>query len=326
MASANKNKKRTKAAAQTKLSTTLGQARSGAPLSSNRAPAADLSPWIARVYATQIEAPQDHVLDCGLLADTPILRMLFSGDWTAKTRDGHGRYGPSALFFGPQTKRMPVTVKGSFSTVGVALKPGAVAALRGPLMSDTLDRIILYDHIYGKESWGTSETLITWFDPSSHPDRWLKVAESLFRQLVERAGAKQPDPIVAAFDKASFVDPNLSLAAFAKEHAVERRRFERLIKKAYGQTAKQVLRRARVLDSAAHLLGVGDNNEEEEIALRYFDQSHMIREFKAFIGMTPRQFASAPRPLLTITLETRQSRRLEILGRKELDSPPPWRQ
>lgn len=71
------------------------------------------------------------------------------------------------------------------------------------------------------------------------------MAEKLLVQLIERAGAKTPDPIIEAFDKAAFADPNLNLADFASDHAVERRRLERLVKKAYGQTPKQVLRRAR---------------------------------------------------------------------------------
>lgn len=307
------------------LRSALGHTRNGDPLSRNRAPAEDLSPWIARVYATKVEAAPDHQMSCGLVADTPVMRVLFSGEWTAETRDGVERYDQSALFFGPQTRRMPVNVKGSFATVGVALKPGAVAALKGPSVEDTLDRIILYDHIYGDKAWGTSAQLIEWFDPDGPPERWLKIAEILFRQLVERAGGARPDPIVEAFDKAAFADPNLNLSDFARDHDIEKRRLQRMIKKAFGQSPKQVLRRARALDIAANLRGVADDNEAEEIALRYYDQSHLNRDFVSFFGMTPKQFAQTPQPLMTLTLEARQSRRLEVLGRYDPGGDMPWR-
>lgn len=307
------------------LRSLLGHTAAGEPLSLNRAPCEELSPWVARFYAMQVEADPDHVIECGLCADTPILRVLFKGEWNAETRDGHGRYQRAALFFGPQTKRMSITVKGSFATVGVALKPGAVAALKGPNVSDTLDRIILYDHIYGNEEWGTSERLLEWFGTEGPPKRWLRVAEILVQQLVERAGGKKPDPLIEAFDKAAFADPNMAIGEFAELHGVERRRLERLIKKAYGQTPKQVLRRARALDIAANLRGVADDNEAEELALRYYDQSHMIREFTAFFGMTPRQFVRTPQPLLTQALEARQERRLEALGRHDPADRYPWR-
>ena len=314
-----------RAVGQGALRTTLGRSRGGDPLSFNRAPAEDLSPWIARVYATNIEADPGQLIECGLVADTPVLRVLFSGDWTAQTRDGVGRYRRSALFFGPQTRRMPVSVTGSFATIGVALKPGAVAALRGPAVADTLDRIIMFDHIYGAHPWGNSDRLIRWLDDRRSPDRWLTIAEKLFRRLVEYTGGKRPDPIVEAFDKAAFADPNLSLADFAREHDIERRRLERMIKKAFGQSPGQVLRRARALDIAANLRGVADSAEAEEIALRYYDQSHLIREFSTFFGMTPKQFARTPQPLMTLTLEARQARRLEVLGRRSPGDDLPWR-
>jgi AraC-like DNA-binding protein len=301
----------------------LGRTRNGEPLSNNRAPADDLAPWVARIYATQVEMDSGRTMHCGLISDTPVMRVLFSGEWTARTRDGFGRYGPSALLFGAQTQRMAVTVSGSFATIGVALKPGAMPALLGPRVEDTLDRIILYDHIYGHERWGNSLQMLEWFDPAAPVERWHKVAETLMRQLVERTGAKPPDPVIAAFDKAAFADPNLHLADFAEEHAIERRSLERQIKRAYGQSATQVLRRARALDIASHLLGVAHDSEAEEAALRFFDQSHMIREFRHFFGTTPRQFARTPQPFMTLTLEARQSRRLEVLGRALPNYP--WR-
>lgn len=311
------------AAANPELRSALGHTRAGEPLSNNRAPADDLAPWVARVYATKVGMNPGGKMVCGLISDTPVMRVLFSGQWLAGTRDGIGRYGPSALLFGAQSKRMPVSVSGSFATVGVALKPGAMLQLKGPKVEDTIDRIILYDHIYGDKEWGRSEQMLEWFDPAGPPERWLKIAEILMRQLVERTGAKPPEAVIAAFDRAVFADPNLNLAVFAEEHAIERRRLERQIKRAYGQTATQVLRRARALDIASHLLGVADDSEAEEAALRFFDQSHMIREFRHFFGTTPRQFARTPQPFMTLTLEARQSRRLEVLGRAQPNYP--WR-
>lgn len=303
----------------------LGHTRDGAPLSSNRAPSEDLAPWVARVYATKVELPPGGSIHCGMMADTPIMRVLFSGDWTADTRDGHGRYPPSALLFGPQTKRMEVSVTGSFATVSLSLKPGAIHALKGPVVADTLDRVIPYDHIYGKEEWGTSEGLLKIFDPDAPVERWLEIAEDRMRKLVKWTGCKPPDPIIEAFDKAVFADPNLEIGEFAATHGIERRSLERQIKRAYGQTATQVLRRARALDIASHLIGVADDAEAEEAALRFFDQSHMIREFKAFFGMTPRQFADTRQPFMALTLDVRQARRLEVLGREMPDGKYPWR-
>ncbi|MBV7265763.1 helix-turn-helix domain-containing protein [Erythrobacter ani] len=302
-----------------------GYSKAGEPLSNNRAPAKEIAPWVARVYSTRVDLDPGVEIKCGLISDAPVLRVLFSGSWTAETRDGVGRYGPSALLFGPHTKRLAVSVRDSFATVGVWLRPGAMAALGGPDVASTLNRIILYDHIYGDKEWGTSEQLLEWFDPAGPPERWMRVAEKLIMQLIERTGSTRPEKVIEEFDKEVFRDPNMQICDFAEEHGIERRRLERLIKRAYGQTATQVLRRARALDIAAHLRGVADDREAEEAALKFFDQSHMIREFRTFFGMTPRQFATTPQPFMTITLEARQARRMEVLGRIEPNTPPPWR-
>ena len=310
---------------ETAMRSRFGMTKAGGPLSLNRAPCDELAPWVARLFVVDVEASDDYLIDCGLCADTPILRVLFRGKWTAQTRYGTGRYERAAAFFGPQSRIMPVQIRGGFATIGVALKPGAVAAFHGPKLSDTLDRIIYFDDIYGDQLWGNSNQLIEWFDPAGPPERWLRVAEKLLIQLVEFTRAKKPDPIVEAFDKACFANPNLMLGDFAREHAIERRRLERMIKKAYGQTPKQVLRRARALDIAAHLAGVADEAETEDIALRYYDQSHMIREFSAFFNNTPKRFAANKHPLLAIALEARQARRMEVLGRIDPGGDLPWR-
>ena len=66
---------------------------------------------------------------------------------------------------------------------------------------------------------------------------------------------------------------------------------------------------------ASHLRGVADDSEAEALALRYYDQSHLIRDFQHFLEQTPMQFVMNPQPIFTLSLEVRQARRLEELGR-----------
>jgi len=149
--------------------------------------------------------------------------------------------------------------------------------------------------------------------------------ETALRRYIERVRPPPPDPVSAAFELATFADPGLSLAAFAESQGLSLRQLERVVRRDFGLTPKKVLRRARALDLAAQLCGVADDGEADAMMLRYFDQSHLIREFAAFFGVTPREFRSRPRPLLTITLEQRQARRLEELQRIQPGSTAPWR-
>jgi len=75
---------------------------------------------------------------------------------------------------------------------------------------------------------------------------------------------------------------------------------------------------------ASYLRGVADSEEGDELALRYYDQSHLIREFTELFGMSPSQFVASPQPILTLALESRQARRLELMERVPPGGARPW--
>jgi AraC-like DNA-binding protein len=116
----------------------------------------------------------------------------------------------------------------------------------------------------------------------------------------------------------------MSITQAAREIDVDRRRLERIVVRDFGMPPKQVLKRARALDMASYLRGVADGDEADAMALRYYDESHLIREFIDLFGMSPRQFTAVPQPLLTLNLEVRQARRLEMINRLEPGARRPW--
>lgn len=296
-----------------------GLTRDGQPLSYNRAPAADLAPWIGRLYATVVDAPPDHVLDCGIFNDASMIRIQLKGEWTAQTADGPRAHGRAALYFGPQTQRMPVSVTGSFISVGVCLRPGTGSALLGTRASDFCDRLLTCD-----ELGLPGEAAVRSLERSSDPEEWLVMLEDMIRGVVQRAGGARPDPISARFEALAFSDPAASVADFAEDCGITQRQLERIIRRDFGMPPKQVLRRARALDMASYLRGVADGEEANELELRYYDQSHLIREFTQLFGMSPKQFVARPQPVLTLALESRQARRLELIERLEPGAARPW--
>ena len=293
--------------------------RDGQPISYSRAPAPDLSPWIGRLYVTIVDAPADYRLACGLLNDTAMLRIQLRGAWTAATADGQQQMDRAALFFGPNTRRMPIAVTGSFTSVGLSLRPGACHALGAPSLDTLCDRMAPLEAIgLSSARW------ISLFAEGASPEDWCAAMESDVRRLIAERGAAEPDTVATCVEAAAFTNPETSVAALARQCGSEQRRLERLVRRDFGIPPKQVLRRARALDMASHLRGVADKDEAEALALRYYDQSHLIREFTALFGMSPRQFVEAPQPLMTLALETRQSRRLETIARIAPGGIKPW--
>jgi AraC-like DNA-binding protein len=303
------------------LATAQGVTRDGQPISYNRAPAADLAPWVARLYVSIVDAPADHQIACGVLLDTPLMHLQLRGDYTVVTADGPVSYGRAAMYFGPQSKRMPARGSGSFVSVGLAGRPGAPYAMGWGSLAPFVDRVTPAGR-FG----GYGEELLALLEPDAGPEDWLRRIEDYVRGHIDQRGRKLPDPITTRFELLAFADPTASIAEFARECGIDQRRLERIVRRDFGLTPKQVLRRARALDMASHLRGVADQDEAEDAMLRYYDESHLIREFTALFEMYPRQFIARPQPILTQGLESRQARRLELLKRLAPGALRPWEQ
>lgn len=294
----------------------------GAPLALARAPAEDLKQWLSWISVTEVELAPSHTIRCGMLCDQPCLRLLFGGSWTAHDQDGHKQFHPGdegkTLYFGSQSQLMPVSVTGSFRIITLYFTMGA-AMLGGPTPGELLNRVIDYDQLVGHGR------LTSRVPTERDPAQWADTIEEEFRVFVDKFGARKPDGLSSAFEKACLIEPDFSLAQFAASHGVSARTLERTVKRDFGITPGLVQRRARALDIAASLLGVALPDEEATMGLRYYDQAHQIREIRRFFGMRPGDLARGSCPLLRITLESRQKRRLEALRQLCGLELLPWR-
>jgi AraC-like DNA-binding protein len=293
-----------------------GVSKSGQPLSYNRAPAADLSAWIARLSVTKIDLSKGHVLSCGLFSDTAGVRVQVSGSGRMDLAD---QPGPASrvMFFGPQGRLMTVRHTSSFVSVGILLRPSACTALMGPHLAQYVDKAV-------PVTPAIEQLVLAALTPEGSAEDWLVAIEDLVRWRIGQLRGAAPDAITAQFEEIAFRDPAMSIDQAAREIGVDRRRLERLVVRDFGMPPKQVLKRARALDMASHLRGVADPDEADALALRYYDESHLIREFAELFGKSPRQFGALPQPLLTLTLEARQARRLEMLNRLAPGAKRPW--
>lgn len=296
-----------------------GVTRGGQPLSYNRAPATDLAPWVGRLYVTKVCVPADYTLSCGLFCDTAFVRIQLAGTWQAETATGPEKFGRAALFFGPNSRIMPVSVTGSFISIGISMRPGAVTALMGQQVGNFLDRLAPIDHFGNR-----SDKILGMLSMDGEPEDWLNTLEDLMRARVAQVDGARPDPVAARFEEIALRDPGICVSDAAALCGVERRKLERVANRDFGMPPKQVLRRARALDMASHLRGVAEPAEGDLMALRYYDESHLIHEFDELFGMSPRQFVAKPQPLLTLALESRQARRLEALKRIVPGDARPW--
>ena len=295
-----------------------GATTAGVPLAFNREPDWRLRKWVSRSMVAVAAAEDDSSLEGLLCNDAAYLRSAVEVDWVATTADGPLEIRDETFLCGQHSKAMPLRYKGGIKVAGLMFRPGAMRALFGLDEHDMLDRITSI------ESVGIGDHTVTGlYEPGIDPGRWLKKIESWLANYIEKNNVPAPDPLSQALELQAFRDPNVMLNDFADREGVTPRQLQRIAKRDFGLTPKQIMRRARILDLAARLCGVADE-EEQDILLRFFDQAHQIREFQAFFGTTPGSFKRRRSSLLTLSLEIRQARRLEMLERIQPGAVRPW--
>jgi len=98
---------------------------------------------------------------------------------------------------------------------------------------------------------------------------------------------------------AALVDPAVGNVGELADHSgLSQRTLERLCHRAFGFPPKLLLRRQRFMRSlAAFMLAEGDNwtNVLDD---HYHDQAHFVRDFRAFMTMSPSEYASLDHPIL----------------------------
>lgn len=272
------------------------------------------------------QLPSDLTVRCGMLGDQACLRLIWGGIWTAETRDGHEVFDPGtegiSLYFGPQTRYMPISVTGSYTVITVHVTTGAPPVLGGPSQAELRDRVIVHEDLIGHGKLTRKVPIQGTYDA------WMNAVEQQLRRFLDTTKRRAPDPLAAAFERECLASPDFGIADFAASAGVSKRTLERAVQRDFGMAPKLVQRRARALDMAATLLGVARPEEEPEMRLRYFDQSHLIREMRDFFGMPPTDLASGAHPFLRLNLESRQRRRLKALEELEIleaNGAAPWR-
>ncbi len=291
-----------------------GASHAGAPLSVSRTPAESIAGHVARLFVTIIERPADAVLDDFLLHENAYIRVPVVGTWEAPADGTWTRYeGP--LLFGAQQRRFPVRARGPVIAAGFAIRPGGWFSF-GDAPADALaDRVLPVGGDWGAAlRWATA-------DVYDLEQTFARLEQVLRERIAVRA--VPADPVIAAFERIARIDPLRSVAEIAAEFGMSARRLDRVVRAHFGHLPKTVLRRSRFLDAAAVMRGLAVPSADELAELRFYDASHLNREFREFVGMTPAQFRRTPTMLFTPSLEVRQQRKRVELAPHVVAAP--WR-
>lgn len=269
--------------------------------SRNYAPSPDLEPYVVRHYIFVAELPSDFELIDSLLSETAFIRVLLGGDWAAEMAPSDWRNVGQTVLFGANAVPMRVRVRGPFHVVGISIRPSGWRALFDQSAADYADNMVPLDTAWGNDA---AELLQGLVQADCNDQAAVAAVEAVFRQRLAKKGA-EADKVMAQFETIARHDSTIMVKDAADRMGMPLKKMERHCVAKFGHSPKKILRRSRFLDMATAIRGLSEPSQEELAELRYFDQSHLNREFRHFIGMTPGEFARTPTPLLTAGLKLR---------------------
>lgn len=234
------------------------------------------------------------------------LRLRLSGDWWGQVSGGPRDIVDGPVVQGPTTRLTAFSGRNGI-LMGVGLLPAGWAMLYGGDAAGLANTSRpLADYVPGIGSGEISRRL------HAAPDFAARAAictESLMARFAAGERSMRVERILAV--QSAIADPAIAtVAQLAQACGLGLRTLERLCLSAMGFPPKLLLRRQRFL----RMLGLMHLRPYQDwpafLDPHYSDQSHMIRDFRLFLGTTPTGYFARPRPVLQATT----AKRLAMLG------------
>lgn len=260
------------------------------------APAPDLRRYVSSYYL--FHADLSHVSDM-VRADLAQLRFMIAGHGAYMFADGEARISPEVTVIGPTLSATRFDIAGPVLVFGISLLPAGWTALvredASRHTADVVDGVALFGALVADALDAMRGALST--------DMMVAIADRTMRALA----AEADDPplwFTKLADRWLLGSASPKVDAFVAELGLSARQVERLTRRSYGGPPKLIARKYRAL-RAASLLGTDGVQWQDVASEGYYDQSHFIRDFKQFTGLTPRQFQSDPSPVTRLMLQRR---------------------
>jgi AraC-like DNA-binding protein len=194
---------------------------------------------------------------------------------------------PTARIAGPSTAPVLLSLRGAMQGLSLTLRPGAAAALFGLPAHALAERVEAWDDIVPARQRGLAERL------RESPDDAARV-RLLGTELQAMLRRPPGDDQRRAADAARLLRQGAqqrSVRAVAQALGVGERRLQQIFRAQLGLSPRAFGRLARLHD-CLRLLRRPAAMPWAELALEggFYDQSHLVNEFRALCGLTPEQF------------------------------------
>jgi len=219
--------------------------------------------------------------------------ILHIGDRFRRVEEGTSTPQPRAFLVGQMTGPLSIQAEGAVDVLGVRFKPGGLAPFVRLSLDELTGRAPALEEIWGDESRGLIERMAAC---GSDSDRIAQV--ELHLALLFECAGRTDRPIEAMTAAILAASGRVRVAWLAEASGLSARQLERRFLARVGIGPKMLCRIARFQSTLAALSArPRDDWASLAVDCGYFDQSHLIGEFKAFSGMTPASWSAQRHPL-----------------------------
>jgi AraC-like DNA-binding protein len=179
-----------------------------------------------------------------------------------------------------------ITPDAEEAIIGVHFKPGGAFPFLGLPAGDLTDTHVDLESIWGLSAGRLRERLC---EATTSAERFQLLADALMTRL--RHGAEQHYAVSTALEMFWKNQAGPTVRDAAKYLGLSQRRFIEVFKSEVGMTPKLFSRIQRFQQTRTFILqNLSPNWADLAVDLGYFDQSHLIREFLEFTGLSPTDY------------------------------------
>lgn len=266
---------------------------SGARVATRFFPLSDaLRPYISTIYQTEVAVPEGGRVDDYLHPEWANLRFIEGDAPLAAVGGSPIATMPRFVATGP-TSSASYFAAGNMRTWGIGLLPMGWAKFVALPAAD------LADHFCDGSvhpAFAPFASLAERLRQTNDVDAAVATIDAHFCGLL--ASAPPDDPAILAAHRALVDDDLSSVADLSEKLALSERSIERLSHRAFGFPPKLLLRRQRFLRSLGRFMLDPSMAWIDTMDHHYYDQAQFTRDFQRFMGMSPRDYAARPKPIL----------------------------
>ena len=266
-------------------------------------PSAALAPYVSTYYLTAGNLIDNDAVEDWLHPEWANLRFSSGGDWSSGLGDDPLQPLPPAILTGPTSRAQHFRLGGTIRSWGVGLLPLGWQRLIGVPACDYVDRTVAVGDEPCCAQFASLPTAV--FGAAPHPAQEAQRIDAFLLELLTRSPPHVDENRTHAAHTALIDEDVASVTELAEQLGISSRSLERLSLKAFGFSPKLLLRRQRFLRSLAQFMLDPSLTWIRTLDSRYVDQAHFVRDFRRFMGMSPRRYGALDHPVLRAAAQGR---------------------